>query len=63
MVGAFAVAFRRGYGPKESLKYAVAVSAANALSDQTGHFEPEELERIYPGVRIQDLTVSESLSD
>lgn len=56
MVAAFAVAFHRGYTPKESLKYAVAVSAANALSDQTGHFETEELERIYPSVRIQELT-------
>ena len=55
MVAAFAVAFRQGYAPRESLKYAVAVSAANALSDRTGHFEPEELERIYPGVRIQNL--------
>ncbi|MCB7067103.1 1-phosphofructokinase [Enterocloster citroniae] len=60
MVAAFAVAFRRGYTAKESLKYAVAVSAANALSEQTGHFEPEELERIYPCVRVRDLAVSES---
>lgn len=59
MVAAFAVAYKRGYTPKESLKYAVAVSAANALSEQTGHFEQEELERIYPCVRIQDLSVTE----
>lgn len=59
MVAAFAVAFRRGYGPKESLKYAVAVSAANALSPLTGCFETEELERIYPCVKLQKLTESE----
>lgn len=59
MVAAFAVAYKRGYTPRESLKYAVAVSAANALSEQTGHFEQEELEKIYPCVRIQDLSVSE----
>lgn len=55
MVAAFAVAMRRGYGPEESLKYAVAVSAANAICDKTGYFEPEELERLYPGVKIQRL--------
>lgn len=53
MVAAFAVSFRRGYTPEESLKYAVAVSAANALSDQTGYFETEELDNIYPRVRVE----------
>lgn len=53
MVAAFAVAFRRGYTPEESLRYAVAVSAANALDDQTGHFEAEKMENIYPRVRVE----------
>lgn len=56
MVAAFAVAFHRGYPPEESLKYGVAVSAANALSARTGHFEQEELERIYPCVRVKRFT-------
>ena len=57
MVAAFAVALRRGYDHKESLKYAVAVSAANAISEQTGYFETDELEKIYPCVRIQKIEI------
>lgn len=59
MVAAFAVALQRGYTPKDSLKYAVAVSAANALSEQTGSLEQEELEKIYPCVRVREFTASE----
>lgn len=59
MVAAFAVAMQRELAPKESLKYAVAVSAANALSEQTGYFEKVILERLYPQVRIWELTASE----
>lgn len=59
MVAAFAVAMQREYSAEESLKYAVAVSAANALSDKTGYFEKGELEKIYPCVRIQKLSISE----
>ncbi|MCC8023725.1 MAG: 1-phosphofructokinase [Clostridium sp.] len=55
MVAAFAVAMERDYGPEESLKYAVAVSAANALNHKTGYFEQEEFEKIYPCVRIEKL--------
>lgn len=40
-----------------SLKYAVAVSAANALSEQTGYFETDELEKTYPCVRSQKIEV------
>jgi len=58
MVAAFAVAMQCKFTPKESLRYAVAISAASALSEQTGHFEKEELEKIYPMVRVQELTVS-----
>lgn len=58
MVAAFAVAMQREYSPEESLTYAVAVSAANALSDKTGYFEKAELEKIYPRVTIQKLSIS-----
>lgn len=57
MVAAFAVAYRRGYPPQKSLRYAVAVSAANACSEQTGYFEKDEMERIYPQVKIEELTM------
>ena len=59
MVAAFAVAMQREYSREDSLKYAVAVSAANALSDKTGYFEKSELEKIYPYVRVEKLSISE----
>lgn len=55
MVAAFAVAMKRAYPPAESLKYAVAVSAANALSAETGNFKQEQLEMIDPQVRVMKL--------
>lgn len=57
MVAAFAVAYQRGYPPQKSLRYAVAVSAANACSEQTGYFEKTEMERIYPQVKVRELNV------
>lgn len=40
MVGAFAVALEKEHEPKEALKFAVAVASANALSPNTGDFDP-----------------------
>lgn len=56
MVAAFAVALSRGYGAEESLRYAVAVSAANAMNPQTGYFEKEVFDEIYPRVRVEKLS-------
>ena len=58
MVAAFAVAMQREYSQEDSLKYAVAVSAANALSDKTGYFEQIEFEKIYPCVKIEKLSTA-----
>jgi len=55
MVAAFAVALQRDYPPVESLRYAVAVSAANALNEQTGYFKQAELDNIYPLVEVREL--------
>lgn len=55
MVAAFAVSMERGYDPEESLRYAVAVSAANALNHKTGYFEQEEFKTIYPQVVIKKI--------
>lgn len=55
MVAAFAVAMQREYSAEDSLRYAVAVSAANALNHKTGYFEQEEFEKIYPQVMIEKL--------
>ncbi|EEA85658.1 1-phosphofructokinase [Peptacetobacter hiranonis] len=55
MVAAFAVGLSRGYSYKECLKYAVSISAANAMSLSTGSFEKETAEEIYNNVEIKDI--------
>ena len=52
MTGAFAVAMSRNLRPDEALRYAVAVSAASALSPDTGDFAPKDFDEIFPNVRI-----------
>ena len=55
MVAAFAVGLSRGYSYKECLKYAISISAANAMSLSTGSFEKEMAEEIYDNVEIKDI--------
>lgn len=55
MVAAFAVAMDHDYTAKESLRYAVAVSAANALSEKTGYFSVEDRDRILNEVTITKI--------
>lgn len=55
MVGGFAVAFERNYSPAEALKFAVAVSAANALSPNTGDFDPAKCQEILEKVVIEKV--------
>ncbi|MFA9378916.1 MAG: 1-phosphofructokinase [Lachnotalea sp.] len=55
MVGAFAVALSKNLEAKESLRYAVAVSAANALTMATGSFNVNDMEEILPMVHIECL--------
>lgn len=55
MVAAFAVGFARGYDMEETLRYAVAVSAANALTMATGNYKPEDRDRILPQVEIERI--------
>ena len=52
MTAAFAVGFARGWSIEETLRYAVAVSAANAMTMQTGSFRQEDMEAILPGVEV-----------
>lgn len=52
MVGAFAVALHRKYEPEEALRYAVSVATANAMSPNTGDFDPENSEAIRGKVEI-----------
>lgn len=53
MVGAFAVATERNMGAEEALAYAVAVSAASAMSPLTGDFDPAVFDRIRQEVVVE----------
>jgi tagatose 6-phosphate kinase len=44
MVAAFAVGFERGYTAREMLHYALGISAANAMTIETGFYRPEDLQ-------------------
>lgn len=55
MVAGFAVAMARRYSVKETLRLAVAISTANALTAETGSFRQEDLERLLPQIKIQKL--------
>lgn len=55
MIGAFAVAFERGCTAEESLRYAVAVSASNAMSPNTGDIDREQCEELLGQVVIERL--------
>lgn len=55
MVGALAVAFHRGYAPREALRFAVAVASANALSPNTGNFDPKVQKDLLGKVEVIDL--------
>ncbi len=55
MVGAFAVALKRKMEPEEALAYAAAVSAANALSPNTGDFSTEALPGLLNQVKVEKI--------
>ena len=55
MVAGFACGFQRGYDAEESLRFAVAISAANALTAETGSFLEEDLKNLLKEVKIQKL--------
>lgn len=55
MVGAFAVALEHKLEPESALKYAVSVASANAMSPDTGHFEPDMSRKILKQVKVKRL--------
>lgn len=55
MLAAFAVGIKNNLSPEDMMKEAVAVSAANALSMATGHFEKKDYETILPGVVVEKI--------
>ena len=52
MVGAFAVAFEKNMPAEDALRYAVSVASANALSPNTGDFDPEDQKKLYEGTTV-----------
>ena len=50
MLGAFAVAVIRAMSAEESIRYAVAVGTANALSPSTGSFDIKEMQKLLPQI-------------
>ena len=56
MVAGFAVGLARGLDLPECIRFAVAISAANALTRETGSFRTEDLRALLPQVRVQALT-------
>ena len=55
MVGAFAVAVERDYGPAEALKFAISVSSAAAMWPDTGGFDPEVQKGFYEKSIVEKL--------
>lgn len=57
MVAAMAVAIQRGMDTREMMRYACAVSAANAMNLETGYFRQEDFAAIYPHVTVEAIPV------
>lgn len=55
MTAAFAVAEHRGLNCHEAIRFAVATSAASALSTATGGLDMNDMNRIIPEVRVWDV--------
>ncbi len=55
MVGAFAFALEQGWSSETTLKYAVSVASANAMSADTGNFDPEVSRKILEQVTMKKL--------
>lgn len=55
MVAAFSVAMERGYSNTDSLKYAVSISAANAMTFSTGNFNSKDADSIFKNTIIEKI--------
>ncbi|MEE0954742.1 MAG: 1-phosphofructokinase family hexose kinase [Eubacterium sp.] len=55
MIGGFAVGISRGLTMPECLKLASAISAAAAMTDRTGFFRMEDMEKIKDQIRIEKI--------
>ena len=55
MVAAFAVGFERGYRPAELLRFALAVSTANALTVETGFYRQKDLHWLLEQCKVNEF--------
>lgn len=55
MVGALAVGFEKGMEPKEALRYAASVGTANALSPDTGNFDPKVQKELFGKTTVEKI--------
>ncbi len=55
MVAGFAAALLRGYPAAETLRYATAVSAANALELATGHIDPANIPQLLEATEVERI--------
>lgn len=55
MVAGFSVGLARGNSIEDVIRFAVAVSAANALTDKTGSYDKKDFFELYPKVTIKKL--------
>lgn len=57
MVAGFSVGFSRGESLEETIRFAVAISVANALTKETGCFAQKDLEALLPQVTVEKLAL------
>lgn len=55
MIAGFALGLSRGDSVEETLRTASAISAAAAMREETGFYVKEDMERIYPQIRVTRL--------
>lgn len=55
MIAGFTLGFEEGLSIEETLRKASAISAAAALREETGFFVKEDMERLYPQIRIEKI--------
>lgn len=55
MIAGFALGFAEGLSIEETLRKASAISAAAALREETGYFVMEDMERLYPQIKIEKM--------
>lgn len=55
MIAGFALGFAEGLGIEETLRKASAISAAAALREETGYFVMEDMQILYPQIKIEKM--------